>query len=77
MQARELVKSQILRRRHHAARYSGANHEEVLFACLSLIPVVLLIDPVELQELLVILREPIRLRTQQRLTNASAKRGII
>src|ERR1039457_3076334 len=54
----------------------AAHHDDVLLAGLAQVPVVLLIDAVELQELQVIFGEVVGLRVGQRLRDGSRQRRV-
>ncbi len=70
---REVVKHDPLRRRHHATRDPATDHHHVLLARFAEITVVLLVDPVKLEELLVILAEAISHRVRQGAGNVSGQ----
>ena len=72
----QVVASQVLGRGEHAAGNPAAHHEDVLLARLAQVPVVLLIDAVELQELRVILHEVVGLRVGQRLGDGPRQRRV-
>ena len=65
----QTIVGQVYVRRHHPARNTAADHEHVLLALLSHITVVLLINPVKLQELLIIRIKHLRFRIMQRHPN--------
>ena len=62
----QAIVGQVHLRRHHSARNAAANHKHVLLTLLTHITVILLINPVKLQELLVIRIKHLRLRIMQR-----------
>ena len=72
----QAIVGQVHLRRHHAARNAAANHKHVLLALLPHITVILLINPVKLQELLIISIEHLRLRIIQRHPNIPRQRRI-
>ena len=72
----QVVAGQVLGRGEHAAGNPAAHHEDVFLARLAQVPVVLLIDAVELQELQVIFGEVVGLRVGQRLRDGSRQRRV-
>ena len=67
----QVVAGQVLGWREDAAGNPATHHKHVFLASLAQVPVVLLIDSVELQELRIILDEVVRLRVRQRLGNSA------
>ncbi len=55
----EPVQIQVLRGGQHAARHPDPDHHDELFARLAEIPVILLVDAVELQKLVVVIRKSV------------------
>ena len=62
--------------RQHTAGELRPHHQHVVLGHLALVPVILLIDAVKLQELVIVLGKPVRGGVRQGLGNGPAKQGI-
>jgi hypothetical protein len=53
------VERQIVLGPHHPSRQASADHKNILFACLALVAIITLINPVKLEEFAVVIRKAI------------------
>ena len=74
---RKIIARYILRRRKHTARKLRPDHHHVVLRDLPLIPVILLIDAVELEKFVILFREMIGSGIGQRLRDRSRQYRII
>jgi hypothetical protein len=73
----ELIAGQVLIRRQHAAGKFGSHHENELLPDFAFIPVILLIDPVEFQEFVVIIGEVVQVGIGQGLSDRPRQQRIV